>query len=262
MIRRSANLLLVLIGVAGVAVCVFAGVVVGRTAVRLVDANQRVFDRVDVALAAGRERVLDVQKRVQDSKITTEDVRRGVENWARREGSQRLASRPEVDLTIDRLASGLEQAGSWLEVSGTSLQAAQQILDLARSMGASAEPTLLDPLLDRLAGLRRQITQSTETVGAIRERVDRAAAGETLEDRVSRLAQLTLRVVATLSEIDTRIGDFADRFTDARARSRDLEHRTHRYIVRNTIYGLLLIAWMAVGQIFLARHGWTRYRRN
>ena len=160
MIRRSANLLVVLIGVAGVAVCVFAGVTVGRTSMRLVDANQRVFDRVDAALAAGRDRVLDVQNRVRDSKITTEDVRQGVENWARREGSQRLASRPEVDLTIDRLASGLEQAGSWLEVSGASLQAAQQILDLARSMGASAEPTVIDPLLDRLSGLRRQIQQA------------------------------------------------------------------------------------------------------
>jgi hypothetical protein len=259
-VRRTFHLLLVLAGVLGIALCVIAGVLAWRTAIRLTEANRRVFDRVDVALAAGRERVLDVQKRVQDSNLTAEDLRQGVESWARREGSQRLASRQEVDLTIDRLASGLNQAGAWLEVSGASLTTVQQVLELARSMGAAADGSVVDPLVERLAGLKQQLTQSTETVDAIRARVDRAAAGETLEERVSRLAQLTLRAIATLSEIDTRIGDVAERFTEAQSRARALETRTHRYIVGAAIAVLLLITWMAAGQIFLARHGWMQYR--
>ncbi len=259
---RLVHLVTVSIGVLGVAVCIAAGVVVWLTGARLMQANEHVFNRVDVALAAGRDRVLDVQKRVQESKITTEDVRQGVENWARREGSQRLASRPEVDLSVDRLAQGLRQADSWLELSGASLQTVQQALELARALGASADAAVVDPLLERLAALRRQLAQSTETVDAIRERVDRAAEGETLEERISRLAQLALRVVATLSEIDSRLGQFADGFVATQARGRQLEAQTHRYIVMGRIGALLLITWMAVGQIFLGRYGWTRYQQR
>ena len=262
MFKRLFNLMIASIGVLGVAVCIAAGVLVWLTGARLIQANEKLFERVDVALAAGRDRVLDVQKRVQESKITTEDVRQGVENWARREGSQRLASRPEVDLTVDRLAQGLKQADSWLELSGASLQNVQQAMDLARSMGASADAAVVDPLIERLAALRRQLAQSTEEVDAIRERVDRAAEGETLEDRVARLAQLTLRVIATLSDIDARLGQFADGFTATQVRGRQLENQTHRYIVIAAICALVLIAWMAVGQIFLSRHGWTQYQRQ
>jgi hypothetical protein len=260
--RRLLHLLTAVIGVLGVAICVAAGAVVWLTGARLIQANENVFDRVDTTLAAGRDRVLDVQRRVQESKITTEDVRQGVENWARREGSQRLASRPEVDLAVDRLSQGLRQADAWLELSGASLQTVQQTLDLARTLGASGDGAVVDPLLDRLSASRRQLAESTETVDAVREWVDRAAEGETLEERISRLAQLTLRVVTSLSDIDARLGQFADGFTATRARGQQLKNQTHRYIVTAAICALVLIAWMAIGQFFLGRHGWTHYQRQ
>jgi len=252
---RLFHLLTVSIGTLGVVVCVAAAVVVWRTADRLSHANEKVFDRVDTALAAGRARVLDVQKRVQESKITTEDVRQGVEDWARREATQRLASLPEVANKVERLASGLRQADGWLEMSGTSLQVVQQAFELA-----DADAAVVDPLLERLVVLRDTLKQSIETVEAIRDRVARAAEGESLEDRISRLAQLALRVVATLTEVDSRLGQVAEGFVTAQARGQARKHRTHDYIVMGRVCALLLIAWMAVGQVFLARYGWTRSR--
>jgi hypothetical protein len=246
---------ILLIGVLGVAVCAAAGVVVWQTAARLSQANEKVFDRIDTALAAGRDRVLDVQKRVQESKITTEDVRQGVEDWARREAKERLASRPEVENKIERLALGLRQADVWLERSGTSIQAVQQAFELA-----SADATVVDPLLERLGVLRDKLKQSTETVDAIRERVAQAAEGESLEERISRLAQLALRVVATLTEIDSRLGQFADGFVTAQARGQERKTRTHNYIVVGQLCAISLLVWMAVGQVFLGRYGWTQSR--
>jgi hypothetical protein len=199
--------------------------------------------------------VLDVQKRVQDSKITTEDVRQGVEDWARREATQRLASRPEVENKVERLALGLRQADVWLEMSGTSIQAVQQAFELA-----SADATVADPLLERLTDVRGRLKQATETVEAIRDRVVQAAEGESLEERIRRLAELALRVVATLGEIDSRLGQFAERFVTAQARGQERKDRTHNYIVMGKVCALVLILWMAVGQVFLGRHGWTRYR--
>ena len=68
--------------------------------------------------------------------------------------------------------------------------------------------------------MRGQLKQATETVDAIRERLAQAAEGETLEERISRFAQLALRVVATLGEIDSRLGQFADGFVATQANAR------------------------------------------
>ena len=246
-----------LIGALGVGVCVAAAVVVWLICSRLSQVNDRAFDRIDTALAASRDRVLDAQKRVQESKITTEDVRQGVENWARREATERLTSRLDLENKIGRLASGLQEADRWLEVSGASLQGVQQAMEVADSLGAPADATRLDLLLEKLGALRSQFKQSIETVDAIRARVDQATEGETLEERISRLAQLALRVVATLSDIDSRLGQFADGIVATQAKGQQLKGRTHSYIVTAQICAMALLAWMAVGQVFLGRYGWN-----
>lgn len=257
---RFLRLVLLSIGVLGVVVCVAAGVVAWRTGARLHHVNDRVFDRVDTVLVGGRNRVLDAQKRVQAAKITTEDLRRGVEAWASREAKERLASRPEVDQRIERLSHALQHADDWLEMSRTSLQGVQLALDASQALGSAADATVVDPWLDRLGVLRGNLNEAAATVDALRDRVDRAAEGETLQERVSRLAELGLRVVATLGDIDSRLGQVADGLAAAQTRGQQARDRTHRYILAAQLCALILLAWMAAGQVFLGRYGWTNYR--
>ena len=140
-----------------------------------------------------------------------QDVRQGVETWARKEATERLASRLEVENKTERLAVGLRQADVWLEISGASLQGVQQALEAASSLGARRGCLRSStPCSRRLGAVRSQLKQSIETVDAIRERLNEALHGETLEERLQRFAQLALRVVATLGEIDSRLGQFAD----------------------------------------------------
>ncbi len=229
--RRVFHLFTASIGVLGVVVCLAAAAAVWFTGSRLSQANHRVFDRIDTALAAGRDRVLDARKRVQESKITTQDVRQGVEDWARKNATERVASRLEVETKVERLGLGLGQADLWLEMSAASLQGVQQALDAASSLGAPADAAIVDPLLERLGALRRQLKQSIETVDAIRDRVADAAEGEPLEERITHLAQLALRVVATLGEIDSRLGQFADGLVATQAKGQVLkkpDRRLHR----------------------------------
>jgi len=232
---------------------VAAAVGVWFVGARLNQATDRVFDAVDKSLVASRDRVIGAQKRVQESKITADDVGNAVQNWIRAEAPERLASRLKVEEKTERLATGLRQADQWLEVSGESLQGVQKILEIARSLGAPADVAVVDPLMEKLAVVRRQLQQSTETVDAIRARM---AEGDTLEERLRQVAQLTLRVVATFSEIDSRLGEFADGLAGTRARVEHHRNQTHNYILAAQIGAFLLILWMAAGQASLAR----RYR--
>jgi chromosome segregation ATPase len=259
-LKRLLQFSIVLIGGLGVALCLAVAIVVWLAAARVSAANDKVFAVVDTALVTGRERVLDAKRRVQEAKITTEDVKQGVESWARREVPQRLASRPEVENTIERLARGLQQVDRGLEISGASVQSVQQALGFASSLDAPVDPALVDPLLQKLNLLRGRVSQSTETIDAIRARLEHIASGESLEERLSRFAQLTLRMVATLSDIDARLNEVADGLNMTRTRAEDAKNRIGRNILLAEIGALLLVAWMAVGQFFLARDGWARYR--
>lgn len=250
-LKRLLRWFTVVLGSLGVLLCVAAAAVVWLTGSRLSQATDKVFDGIDRSLTASRDRVLGAQKRVQESKITTADVGQGVENWMRREAPDRLASRLDVEHKAERLASGLEQADLWLEASGTSLQGVQHAFEVARSLGAPADVSVFGPLLERLDAMRRQLKESTETVDAIRQRLAAAAEGETLDERINRVATLALRVVATLGEIDTRLGEFADGLVATRARGEHLKSQTHAYIVAAQIGALLLIVWMAAGQVSL-----------
>ncbi len=182
-----------LLGLLGVVVCVVAVVVVWAAASRLNQTNEYIFLKIDKSLAAVRDRVLSVQKRVEESKITTEDIGQSVKHWTRKEASERLASRLEVEKRAEQLATSLRQADLWLQISEASIQAVHQAFEITSSLGAPVDATLADPLLERLGALRSELKETTEKIDEVREHLANAVDGETLEERINKVSQLALR---------------------------------------------------------------------
>ncbi len=259
--RRFIPLLAWLLGLLGVAACAAAIAVVWSTGSQLSKTSENVFDGIETSFSVLRDRVLGAQSRVQELKIRTEDIGHGVKNWTRKEATERLASRLELENKAEQLALALRQVDLWLEMSGASLQGVQQALEIASSLGAPADSAIVDPLLERLGALRRQLKQSTETVNALCEGTAKPTEGEALEARISQLAQVALRVVATLGEIDSHLGEFSERLAATQIKGQHLKRKTHVYIVMAQICVAVLIVWMAAGQVSLCRHGWNDYRR-
>src|ERR1700733_12683568 len=133
-----------LFGLLGIVVCAAAAVAVWFTSSRLSQANEIIFARIEKSLAAARDRVLGAQKRVQESKIATEDIGESVKNWARKESSERLASRLKLEKRAEQLEASLQEAGLWLELSGTSIEGVQQVLEIASSLGARVDTSMVD----------------------------------------------------------------------------------------------------------------------
>jgi hypothetical protein len=255
-LRRLFPLLAAMFGLLGIVACAAALAGVWSTASRLNKASENVFDVLDNSLLAVRERVDGAQKRVQESKITTEGIRQSVRNWTLEETSQRLATRLKLAEKTERLALALHQADQLLQTSEASIQGVQQAIEIASSLGAPVDAAFVDSLQERLKELRRQFKQSTETAAAIRENVSKAAEGEVSQERITQVAQLALRVVATLGQIDTRMGQLEGRLSDLQSRGQQLKSKTHFYIVTAELCAVLLIAWMAAGQVCMCRHGW------
>jgi hypothetical protein len=254
-------LLALSLGFLGVVACGAGIAVVWSAGSRLCRTNEKVFDQIDESLGNARDRVLDAQRRVQESKITTEDIQQSLKNWTRKKSSEQLESRHAIGDKIETLSQGLHQADVWLELSGTSFQNVRRALDMASSLGAPVDTELVGPLIEKLAKLRSQLGQATETVDGIHERVAEVSDDKSREEKREQAVQLALRAVATLSEIDSRLGESSDRLSETRTKGKQLKSRTHSYILTARIGAVLLLAWMAIGQFSLCRSGWNAYRK-
>jgi hypothetical protein len=258
--NKFLNVLAAIFGVLGVVICIAAILVVFFFTARLDRANEVVFGIVDNSFVAVRERVVGAQEAIQEAAITTGDIRQGLTDVARKETGERLASRLQIEKTTEKLARGLDQADVWLEMSDASIQSIQQILVMGKSLGAPVDTEFVAPLLEKLNALRVRLKETTDAVDDISQRAAGIKEDEPINERVEQALELLVRVVATLTELDSRLGESADKLAELQADGQQLKARTDWYILLAKLGSYLLIAWMAVGQVFMCRYGAKQLR--
>ena len=114
MLKRVVALLAMFLGFLGVIGCFLGAYAVWLAGSRLDRANDRVFAIVDRSLAAARDRVLSVQQRVQESKLTTDEIGKHLRDWTAKQGAERVVARLEIEGKANKLAQKLQQADVWL----------------------------------------------------------------------------------------------------------------------------------------------------
>jgi hypothetical protein len=250
-----------LLGLIGVIVCGAAGVVVWMAGSRLREANQAVYERIDETLGTVHGRFLDARTRVQESRVTTEEIQQSLKEVARDRTSKKLETQLEIEKKTETLGRGLQQADLWLQVSSTSLQSVHDALQLGNSIGAPVDPSTIEPLIGKLADLQSQLTQVSELVDGVRERAAAVESGETRDERIEQAADLALRAVVTFGKVDERLGETADLLVETQKKAQRLSSKTNAYIRAARALIMLLIAWMAAGQFSLGWSGWRAYRQ-
>jgi hypothetical protein len=211
-------------------------------------------------LEAVEGRVPVVRKRVRESKVTTEELTAGVREWAATKAQDRVVERLEIERRTEKLSGQLRVVDLRLEASTEAVRDVRRVLDLAQGLGARVDPASTDEVLELLASLRGSVQQAEGAVDGVRGFA--TPGGESVGDRLTRVAKLLARILLTLSEVDRRLDDLAARLAAARADARQLKTRTSTAIVlgAGVCYGLL--AWVAAGQVALCRWGGSRCRRG
>ena len=250
------------LGGAGIVVCLASMVFLWMLSFRLGHLTENLFGKLDRSLVAVRERIAQTQERVQAAKITTEDVEKSFRELTRREAGQRVASQLGAGEKTERLVSTLEQADHWLDVSESSLGFIQEVLSISASINAPNITTFVEGLTNEIASLRGQLAEVRETATRIQERVAQASDEQSADERTGQLLQLTLRVVATLGSIDSRLEKTADRVSVAQSHLQELRSEMQWWIRAGTIGVTLLSLLMAAGQVALCRWAWTGFRSS
>ena len=245
------------IGLVACAVSVFG---VWRIKTTLDRVSEQGFAQVDDSLANVRDRVVDTEQRVRAAKVAVEDVEQSLKNWTKREATDRIATRLDVEHKAERLAAGLQQVDRGLEISQSSLQVVRQALELGASSGAPLDTGPIERLLEELESLRAELTDAAETVERICARTAEAGEEKLFEIDMDQAARLVLRAMATVSSVDSRLGGFANRIVEVQTRVIEANSRSRRWLRIATILIVLLILWMAAGQYALCLYGWRRLR--
>jgi hypothetical protein len=260
--RRVFSLLALFLGLIGLIGCIALAVGVWIGGARLTSTTENLFGKIDDAFVAVRERVLRTQARVQESRITTEGVKQSLRNWSKQEAGERLASRLHVKEKTERLAHVLGQADRWLELSASSTETVRLVLSIGSEAGVPTNKESADRLLEGIGSLRGQLAQARELVAKIGKRTGDANEEQTLKERIDQAVDLALRLLTTLSSLDSRLAQLEGRVSEIQQEAQQWKTTTLRWILIATSGVSLLIAWMALGQFVLCLDGGKGMRRG
>jgi DNA repair exonuclease SbcCD ATPase subunit len=256
------NLVGVSLGGIGIVVCVAALIVVWIVNARLGHLAENIFGKMNQSLVAVRERVAQMQDRLQSAKITTDDVEKPLREWTGHEAGERVALRLNALEKIDRLSAILQQAGDWLEIAESSVGLVNDMLSNDDSTIDQADKSSLEQLITGIASLRANMAEATDVVTGIHERLVAASEEKSRAERIEQAAQLTVRLAATVGSIESRLQNTANKLSDAERQLQEAKARAQRWNRAASIGMTLVILWMAAGQVALFLLSWTGFRSN
>jgi hypothetical protein len=242
------KLVAVSLGSLGIVVCLVSIVLAWFAGNRLGRATESLFGSAERALIAVQQRVVHAHEQVAAATDAAADIEKLFLGWINREATQRQVLHQDVTEKTERLASRLQQADLWLEVAESSLGLVREMLTSGTVTSPPEKTAVIDHLIEELASLRAQLTEASELVDRIRERLT-GPISESLETRIEQGTLFTRSVAAKLSSINARVGMVEERLSAAHTQVRDLGARAQRWILVAEIAVTLFLLWMAAGQL-------------
>ncbi len=242
-----------LLGAVGALLCVAGSLAVWYVESRIDRAQERVFMGAEQSLERIDRRLVKTQDLAAQSKITVEEIRQRMQDWTKKEASERLATKFGVEAKVQQLSSGLHQAELILELSQDAVERVRQVLDASEELGISLNADSIGPLLERIEDIKTDLNGAIDTAESLVHIVE---GGGATEKPVEQISIIAARLLATFGKIDSRLVSFRDRLADAQDSIRQLISKTHTRILVVAVFATLLLLWMAAGQVCMFR--WAR----
>ena len=237
----------------GIVLCIVALIAVWFVSARLGRLTTSVFSRMDTSLSVVRERAVKTQQRLGVAKSTTEDLENNIREWAKQQASQRIEMQFDAAGKAERLNSALQQADEWLEMAQTSVENIQEMLAIYRPTSTGDDTTLVDQLAMEIAAVRSRLAEPIQLATSIHDRLSDVREDKLPGEKIDEVVSFAVRVVATLSSLDSRFENLVDRLSAVQSQLQQLEARAQRWLLVIPIGLSLIILLMAAGQAALFR---------
>jgi hypothetical protein len=251
--RPLRNVVGLSLGGLGIAICIAALIFVWIVDARLSRATGRLIDGLDDSLVTVRERIVQIEDRIQSAKITSDELEKSLREWTKREVGERAALRLNAVDKVDRASVIVQQGGDLLETAESSAMLVNSVLSTIDSSGEPTALSALEQLIKQIASLRTQLADAAQVITTIHERLSGTSEAKLPAEKVEQVVQLTVRLAATFGDVEARLQKTTEGLSDAQNRIEEAKTRVQRWIHASAIGVTLLILLMAAGQVALCR---------
>lgn len=245
-------------GYVGLFLCVLGMIFVVVSSRKVDNSNKKIFATLNEILETVEERKNEVRVRFDITVKTVISVKEKLEQWSNdKEEEVSHEDKIWLDKKLEELLILLSQADQWMELSQSSLQVVNQAIELANSSGASIETTLTKRIFEEVLSVRESLTQLTEEV----ESIDRQfSVNEKFDINEIILGSVFDFSDKKIASVDIALGHLKTLDNEIAKAKQSLDRYKNKISawIRNIcILMVLIITWMAIGQLSLSTIGWV-----
>ena len=245
-------------GYVGLFLCVLGMIFVVVTSRKVDNSNKKIFATLNEILETVEERKNEVRVRFDITVKTVISVKEKLEQWlSDKEEEVSPEDKIWLDKKLEELLILLSQADQWMELSQSSLQVVNQAIELANSSGASIETTLTKRIFEEVSSVRESLTQLTEQVESIDRQFSVNEKFDINEIILGSVFDFSDKKIASVDIALGHLKTLDNEIVKAKQSLDSYKNKISAWIRNICILMVLIITWMAVGQLSLSTIGWV-----
>tara|TARA_B110000116_G_scaffold263850_1_gene270908 strand:- start:7 stop:840 length:834 start_codon:yes stop_codon:yes gene_type:complete len=245
-------------GYVGLFLCVLGMIFLVVSSRKVDNSNKKIFATLNEILETVEERKNEVRVRFDITVKTVISVKEKLEQWlSDKEEEVSHEDKIWLDKKLEELLILLSQADQWMELSQSSLQVVNQAIELANSSGASIETTLTKRIFEEISSVRESLTQLTEEVESIDRQFSVNEKFDINEIILGSVFDFSDKKIASVDIALGHLKTLDNEIVKAKQSLDSYKNKISAWIRNICILMVLIITWMAIGQLSLSTIGWV-----
>ena len=245
-------------GYAGLFLCVLGMIFIVVSSRKVDNSNKKIFATLIEILETVEERKNDVRVRFDITVKTVISVKEKLEQWSsNKEEDVSHEDKIWLDKKLKELLVLLSQADQWMELSQSSLQVVNQAIELANSSGASIETTLTKKIFKEVSSVRESLNQLNAEVESIDRQFSVNEKFDINEIILGSVFDFSDKKIASVDIALGHLKTLDNEIVKAKQSLDSYKNKISAWIRNICILMVLIITWMAIGQLSLSTIGWV-----
>ena len=256
--RRGYYFFALIFGYVGLFLCVVGMIFLVISSRKIDNSNQKIFATLNNILETVEDRKKEVRIQFGVTVETLTSIKAKLEEWANdKEKELNPQDRIWLHQKLKDLLTLLSQADQWMELSQSSLDVINQAIELANSSGASIETTLTKQIFDEVSSVRSSLNELINEVEAIDKNFSNNTNFDINEIILGSVFDFSDKKIASVDIALGHLKTLDIEITKAKQNLNSYKNKISAWIRNLCILMVLIIAWMAVGQLSLSTIGWV-----
>lgn len=254
---RISGILLLVLGVAGIIVCLAGIAVTWKVRNRLDDTVATTFSRVDDALTRLEDRAQRTNERIEGVQESLHDLNDRVQQRVAELRDVPKEEAADIDELERQLYARVQQVTAWIGFMQSTVDLVEQLLEMTESTSAflQDDSRTTQDLISSLRAGRAEINQTSKLVDEVKAGLVEIRARRNVEENAKLITSISSRIDASLTKVQGYGRKFEAGVAKSRTSIKEVGDRIRwRLTVIATVCTLLLL-WMAGGQFCLATQG-------